>query len=210
MKISAFVLLLTYSSATWAAACATNPGADGTCGPATSYKITLVEAALCQDANCTSNYVVGSGTTTFDIASVTVGASIGSYANFDSVPPGTYTHMRAIISRTITMTAAAVVATNGTCPAQNAAPLSVYNGSEGYGDAITVAAIPGVTWNDPAKTQIKAITTLTTPLVIPQAGRRPSISIAFGTTSALLCANIGGPAVLLVPQPPEIAVSVVP
>lgn len=173
-----------------------------TCTPATRYDVTLLEAALCQDAACTTPVVIGSGAKTFDIASVAVGASLGSFANFDTIPAGTYTHIRSVVSRTFTITGSAVA----TCLAQNAVTLNIPNGADPAipVDAIAAAGQAWLTWNDVAKTQIKMMGTLPSPLVIPQTGTRPSVSIAFGTQTALGCTGGG----LSLPQPPEIVVSI--
>lgn len=211
--LSLLALLLTYSGTTWAAACATYPAANGTCGPVTSYVVTISEIALCQDAACTAPTVVGSGVKSFDIGSVAVGATIGSYADFGSVPAGTYNYMRSVISSSFSITAAAITATNGTCPAISSTTLSVPNGLDPAipVDALALAAIPGVTWNDPlGKTKIQVITTLASPLVIPATGNRPSLSMSFGTTSALLCANMAPGVVAAFPLSPEIILTVSP
>lgn len=196
MKKIFLALLLSYSGATSAACLAGN-----TCGPATRYDVTLLEAALCQDAACTTPIVIGAGAKTFDIASVAVGASLGSFASFDTIPPGTYTHVLFISARTFTITGPALAI----CPAQNNVTLDIPNGDDPAipVDAIAAAGLAWLTWNDVAKTQIKMIGTLPTPLVIPQTGTRPSVSIAFGTQNALGCTGGG----LSLPQAPEVVVS---
>lgn len=190
MKKIFIALLLSYSG-TSLAVCV-----SGTCGPATRYDVNVQEVALCQEATCTTPapYIVGSGVRTFDIASAAVGAAVGTYANFDAVPAGTYTHVRLIFSRTFTITAAAVAP----CAAQTAAPLSIPNGAPI--DALA-GGIPGMSWNDAAKTQVKWIQQLTAPLVISQGGTPPTVAVKFGTQSAMMCAADGNP----YPAPPDVS-----
>lgn len=217
MKKILIALLLSYSGATWAGVCATNPSITGTCGPTTSYTITLLEVALCRDAACTSEYVVGSGAKTFDIASVAVGASVGSYASFDTIPPGTYTHMRSVVSRTFGIVAPAITDTLGgtgrTCPAQNGSlslPNGVPAGDPANPDALAAAGIAGLTWKDAAThNQIQLINALTSPITITQGGKPPTVSIKFGTTSALACYT-GFGATKPIVQAPEMSVTITP
>lgn len=200
--LSTLALLLACSGTAMAATCLAD-----VCGPATRYDVTVLEVALCQEATCTSPapYIVGSGTQAFDIASATVGAAVGSYAGFDQVPAGTYTHMRSIVSSTFTITGAAI----GACAAQNAAALTVPNGvnSAPVPDAVAAAGLAWLTWNDAAKTQIKMTVALPTPLLVSKGSDLPSVSIAFGTQTALACVNA---LTLPIPQPPEILVNIAP
>jgi hypothetical protein len=191
MKKIFIALLLSYSSTSFAVC------VSGTCGPATRYDVNVQEVALCQEATCTSPapYIVGSGVRTFDIASAAVGAAVGSYANFDAVPPATYTHVRLLFSRTFVMTGAAVAP----CAAQTAASLSIPNGVPI--DPFAGGAIPGMSWNDAAKTQVKWIKQLTAPMVIAQGGQPPTIAIKFGTQGSLMCAADGNP----YPAPPDLS-----
>ena len=75
-------------------------------GQPTQYQVTMKKVELCTDLACTSPYVVGEKDMDADIASVTAGADIGSYAPTTGIPPGiVYTHLRVTISRTFTITA---------------------------------------------------------------------------------------------------------
>ena len=75
-------------------------------GQPTQYQVTMKKVELCTDLACTSPYVVGEKDMDADIASVTAGADVGSYAPTTGIPPGiVYTHLRVTISRTFTITA---------------------------------------------------------------------------------------------------------
>ena len=75
-------------------------------GEPTQYQVTMKKVELCTDLACTSPYVVGERDMDADIASVTAGADIGSFAPTTGIPPGiVYTHLRVTISRTFTITA---------------------------------------------------------------------------------------------------------
>lgn len=157
-----------------------------TCGPATRYDVNVMEVALCSDAACSSRYVVGSGTKTFDVASGTAGSAVGSYAKVDAVPNGVYTHVRLVLHRTFVISGPA---TGSGCAAPaNAMSISVKN--DGSWDA-NLAAI-GITWNDPpAKTQMAMIGTLPTPMVVTKGAKRPSVMVKFDTQQGLMCDGAG-------------------
>ena len=75
-------------------------------GQPTQYQVTMKKVELCTDLACTSPYVVGEKDMDADIASVTAGADVGSFAPTTGIPPGiVYTHLRVTISRTFTITA---------------------------------------------------------------------------------------------------------
>ena len=75
-------------------------------GQPTQYQVTMKKVELCTDLACTSPYVVGEKDMDADIASVTAGADVGSFAPTTWIPPGiVYTHLRVTISRTFTITA---------------------------------------------------------------------------------------------------------
>ncbi len=78
-------------------------------GRATTYILQMTKFELCTDVDssgggCEGAFVVGSGAKSFDIASVSVGQSVGSYASNISLPVGTtYKYVRFTISRTFTI-----------------------------------------------------------------------------------------------------------
>jgi len=74
-------------------------------GPATKYIVTMQKVELCEDSACATSTTVGDATMNVDIASVSAGADIGSYAPTTGLPLGkTFTHLRVTISRTFTVT----------------------------------------------------------------------------------------------------------
>ena len=92
-------------------------------GPATSYKITMTKLELCtgaplsdaEDITCTGSVVVGEGSKTFDITSVSAGADVGTFANTSGLPIGTtFTHAKPTMTRTFTIKGYAPTDTDGT------------------------------------------------------------------------------------------------
>ncbi len=76
------------------------------------YTVSVQAVELCgagsTAANCVSGFTLGAGTRAFDIASATVGAEVGAYADAGGLPVGaTFTHVRIALSPRFTLTAAA-------------------------------------------------------------------------------------------------------
>ena len=97
--------------------------ADSGQGIATQYEITMLKLELCTDApltteedvTCTGAVVVGTGSKIFDIASVSAGASVGSFVSSTGLPIGvTYKYAKPTFSKTIKVTGS-VSLTNPTC-----------------------------------------------------------------------------------------------
>lgn len=182
--------------------CAQAAGATcllGTCGPATKYEVNVLSVALCASSACSSPVTVGSSSRSFDIASASVGSAIGSYANFDSVTEGTYTHIQVVVSRTFTLSGTA-----GACSVSSS-QLSVPNADA----TLDSAMVPlGITWNDsPTKSQLKIITALSSPLTVSRTSPMPSIAVQFGTSEGLMCVTTGlGSAPY--PSPPDVRIVV--
>lgn len=195
-KTIGVVLILGALPGVASAACVLNLGLGEVCGAATRYDVSVQSVALCTEASCANPVLVGTGARSFDIASAAVGAAVGSYANMDSVSGGTYTHVRTIVSRTFSITGAAV----GACAAQSAASLSVPNDNAGLDAAMSGA---GITWNDaPAKSQLRIISALAAPLTVSKTSSMPSISVKFGTANGVMC--IAGTAF---PAPPDVSIT---
>lgn len=169
----------------------------GTCGAATKYEVNVLSVSLCQSSSCTSPVTVGSSSQSFDIASAAVGSAIGSYASFDSVTTGTYTHIQVVVSRSFTISGSALG-----CGAVTSQSLSVPNNNPG-GTLDNAMAALGVTWNDLSKTQLKVIAALSAPITISRTAPMPNLSVRFGTTNGLMC--LGGTAY---PSPPDISIVV--
>ena len=88
--------------------------ASGT-GEATEYEITMKKVELCSDASCTTPFTIGETDLAADIAAADAGATVGSYASTSGIPPGTYTHIRITISRTIQITGTVVISGSSSC-----------------------------------------------------------------------------------------------
>ena len=74
-------------------------------GVASEYLVTMKKLELCEDSACAASTTVGDSSMPVDIASVSAGADIGSYAATTGLPLGTtYTHLRVTVSRTFVVT----------------------------------------------------------------------------------------------------------
>jgi|GEM_PF-690748 len=103
-------------------------------GPTTQYSVTLHKMELCTDSSCSTAHTIAEKTKTFDIASTTIGAELGSYADKIILPPKgvTYTHLRSTADRAFTIT--------GYAPSADGS--SVYCYTNGTGGSFTATA-PG-------------------------------------------------------------------
>jgi hypothetical protein len=88
-----------------------------TTGPSTQYTVTMKKMELCTSSACTTAHTLVEKTQAMDIASVDVGASVGSYASTIALPPMgvTYTHMRMTTDRTFTLKGYAASGSGGYC-----------------------------------------------------------------------------------------------
>lgn len=107
-------------------------------GIATQYEITMLKFELCTDApltteedvTCTGAVVVGTGSKIFDIASVSAGASVGSFVSSTGLPIGvTYKYAKPTFSKTIKVTGS-VSLINPTCNCRTDT-LSTFNSAKG-------------------------------------------------------------------------------
>ena len=74
-------------------------------GPATEYIVQMEKLELCEDSACATSTTVGDSKMKVNIASVSAGADIGSYAPTTGLPLGTtFSHLRVTIARTFTVT----------------------------------------------------------------------------------------------------------
>ena len=68
-------------------------------GTPSVYKITMLKVELCSSSACSNSTVIANSASTFDIASVSAGANVGSWVNNFSLAVGkTYTHVKATMS----------------------------------------------------------------------------------------------------------------
>ncbi|HVA13676.1 MAG TPA: hypothetical protein VNF99_10525 [Stellaceae bacterium] len=191
-----------------------------TTGAATSYVVTVEKFELCADVDssgggCVGAFVLGTGDNTFDIASVSAGAAVGSYANNVNLPIGTtFRYVRLTLSRTFTITGVVNSVTNigvtGNCRTGGADATGYDLATEGTGldtagapaaQKLNLANVGG--WgggyptypttvggyNNPAvDLQSNSPSFATTwPLAAPYTvtTARPTITLAFDTQSAL-------------------------
>ncbi len=103
-------------------------------GPTSQYSVTLYKMEFCTDSTCSTAHTIAEKTKTFDIASSSIGAELGSYADKIILPPKgvTYTHLRTTVNRTFTIT--------GYAPSADGS--SVYCYTNGTGGSYTAMA-PG-------------------------------------------------------------------
>ena len=74
-------------------------------GVASEYIVTMKKLELCEDSACATSTTVGDSSMPVDIASVSAGADIGSYAPTTGLPLGTtFSHLRVTVSRTFQVT----------------------------------------------------------------------------------------------------------
>lgn len=158
---------------------------DGTetCGPATTYEITVEKVEFCKSQSCASPVVVASANTSFNIASAAAGAAVGNYADLDGVEAGIYTHIKTTLSPSIRFAAPAI---SGSC---SAVPTPV---------TASVASISGIantlqlSQNDDfnlglVSGKLVHLLELDTPLAISKSGSLPQVQIDFSTSDAHLC-----------------------
>ena len=70
----------------------------------TKYETTMTKFELCTSSDCSSTTVIGTKTATFDIASASAGADVGSWITSFALPVGsTFTHAQATINSTFTI-----------------------------------------------------------------------------------------------------------
>jgi hypothetical protein len=73
-------------------------------GTPTKYDTTMSKLELCTSSACTTTTVLGEKTATFNIASASAGAEVGSWISSFALPVGeTFTHVQATISTTFTI-----------------------------------------------------------------------------------------------------------
>jgi len=144
-------------------------------GIATQYEITMLKFELCTDApltteedvTCTGAVVVGTGSKIFDIASVSAGASVGSFVSSTGLPIGvTYKYAKPTFSKTIKVTGS-VSLINPTCNCRTDT-LSTFNSAKGkYKSSIngvcdSAAAEPQVIYMQDLVTDNSNVTCLNT------------------------------------------------
>lgn len=205
-----------------------------TTGPATRYDVQVQQVELCTGNGggngCDNPFVVGTGNKTFDIASASVGAQVGSYASTAGIPVGvTYSHVRVTLSRTFTIvgTVTGVTGVGGTGNCRtggtDATGFTATTGGTGLNTAGTATAqllnVPNanafgagiptfpssfkVTDNDPIMTMTIALTAPFTAAL-----NQPTINVSFNTQTAVGASNDGTGGCRMFPQPPSVSITV--
>ena len=106
-KIFLFLLIIFFTTKVYSA----NPAT----GDATEYIVEVQKVELCEDSACSTSTTVGDTSASFNIASSSAGAEVGSFAKTTGLPLGTtFTHLRVTVSRTFTITGS-VTTDNGDC-----------------------------------------------------------------------------------------------
>ena len=77
-------------------------------GVASEYIVQMEKLELCEDSACATSTTVGDSSMPVDIASVSAGAAVGTYAATTGLPLGTtFSHLRVTVSRTFQVTGSA-------------------------------------------------------------------------------------------------------
>ncbi len=205
-------------------------------GAATQYFVEVQQVEKCSSSACTSPFVLGSTTQSFDIASASVGAQIGSYASTDGMPVGrTFTHIRLTMSRTIRVVGSATGGalagiTASTCTTDTSndsgvagAATAAADGIEGAGTATlqdlfvpTPGSFSGLPTSSSytaqgielpmTATTFRVTLALTSPHVVSE--QPPLINVSFNTQTALGAFNGGSNNCKMIPQPPSVSISI--
>ena len=201
----------------------------GTATQPSTYQITISQIELCQDANCATSYVIGSGSSSFDISSAAAGAEVGGYVDISGIPLfQTWSHVRVTISTTISVGGTWTDGDGDNCGTSNAAQASghaaVYSASVGGTATPANFVIPNVGFSTivladyTAANMTKAnganTATITYPLTTPYTckGPMPRIEVQFNTGSAMgfvdgTAAGVGT-ACQAFPRPPSVTITV--
>ena len=106
-KIFLFLFIIFFSTKVYSA----NPAT----GDATEYIVEVQKVELCEDSACSTSTTVGDTSASFNIASSSAGAEVGTFAKTTGLPLGTtFTHLRVTVSRTFTISGS-VTTDNGDC-----------------------------------------------------------------------------------------------
>ena len=106
-KIFLFLFIIFFTTKVYSA----NPST----GDATEYIVEVQKVELCEDSACSTSTTVGDTSASFNIASSSAGAEVGTFAKTTGLPLGTtFTHLRVTVSRTFTITGS-VTTDNGDC-----------------------------------------------------------------------------------------------
>ena len=195
-------------------------------GPATEYLVTVKKVELCEDSACATSTTVGEKDMNMDIASVSAGADIGTYAETTGLPLGTtFSHLRVTVARSFTVTGTVAIssttcatdggtdniATNlldagtGTATSTsmylvNAATYDASDGSTGGSDITMSYSSPtyalSMTVTGDSAVMIYK---LTTPYTVSM--QSPTVDISFGTLEAIGASDVGARCLMIAFEP---------
>lgn len=198
------------------------PGASAA---ADTYNVTVTQVELCRSSACTNPFIMGSGSTTFDIASASAGADVGSYVSTNGIPLWqTWSHVRVTISTTISI--AGEGTDNGTQLCRtvtgqaSGAHTNAGTGTVGAGQGtLQSLIIPNDNVSTLATTDYSAVNmtktagadtaTITYPLSSPYTckGVAPRIEVKFDTAAALGLLQTGAGTCAVFPRPPVVTIT---
>jgi len=167
---------------------------DRPSGAADIYQVTVTKVEFSQDGS--TYFTVFEGSQTIDIASVNAGAVAASLVSGASVPPGTYTRVRATHDPTMQLSGYINIGGNTqyTNGGADGAAFSVNAGAEDTpgGDAATSSFTIPVAFRT---------VTDTVSFTITKNGTPPTIRLAFDTSGVITnvggAASVGGPTVTM-------------
>ena len=202
-----------------------NAAIPGTTAAATVYNITVTKVELCGSSACTSPFVMGSGTQTFDIAGVSSGADVGGYVSTNGIPLyQTWSHVRVTISTTVSIAgqgtdngAQACRTVTGQASGNH---VGIGTGTVGAGAGteqslvIPNDTVGGMTTADYtaynlSKTAGAGTATIVYPLASPYTckGLAPRIEVKFDTGAALGLFQTGAGTCGVFPRPPVVTIT---
>jgi hypothetical protein len=204
---------------------------------ATTYEVTVQKIELCASGSsidgtgasapvCVDPYVVGTTTSSFDIASALAGGALGNYANINTLPAGkTYTHIRLTLSRRFDI---AGLLTNSTCRTDSSdthsnttsAGWGIHDGAAGTVQELHLADVGSYGGGHPTNAEYWSdgidiiddssfyfMNALTQP--VAGGGAPPTITISFNTQSALSGYWIGeGETCFMYPARPSVEITI--
>jgi hypothetical protein len=117
-------------------------GYNGTCtATASNYEMTMKSMRLRKDDG--SFVTIASGDATYNFASVSAGASVGSYITSGTIPPGTYTAISPILDKDITV-AGSVTLSGGGTPTCRTGTGDITDGGAAQDEIFDMSSSPGI------------------------------------------------------------------
>ena len=203
-------------------------------GQANTYQVTMRQVELCQDTGCSNSVVVGNGSQSVDIASLTAGAEAAKFASTSGLPIGTtFTHLKVTINRSFTLSGTVTVGSTTCTTDGNAAgtATALHTGTRGDTSGLTDTTLYlanaqsygsdnsiNIDYNSPTyarsmvvgspdSSQAELIYDLSKPYTVGLTA--PKIKVTFNTSTALGAGIDGGNNCLMWPEEPYVSISIV-